>query len=486
MKWKPDKNQIRWGVTAFVVVACCMLFYFVLFHGQKIASGIHSFLHAMMAVNCGIVIAYVLSPVLGFVEKRIFAPVYSKKGIDLHDPVYAKEKRSIRKWSLLVTMLLFLLAVGILLMVIIPQLIKSVRSIIVGLPFYVANIVRYSNTYLADHPDLAKSVESYYAQASGWITDFVNNTLIPQATVFIRGFSKSVLGFFSGFFNFIIGIIVAVYLLNSKESFKAGAKKGLYAFFKEDIANELLSGARFAHYTFSGFIVGKLVDSAIIGVITYVGALILRTPYPLLMAVIVGVTNIIPFFGPYIGEILTFILLLLINPLSSVIFLAFVIILQQIDGNILGPKILGNSTGLSSFWVIFSVLFFGSILGVAGWILGVPLFAVLYAMIGRLTDHFLRKRKLPVETEVYGEAAYAEKGVILQKPDADPDLYHVRHPVSIWKRIFGSRGKQDKVPAQRTADSGDTPAEDVQEEPPVLWDDRAIMRRVKGDGSPKP
>ncbi|MCR5675954.1 MAG: AI-2E family transporter [Lachnospiraceae bacterium] len=439
MKWRPDKNQIRWGVTLFVVSVSVLFVYYLLFHGSKLTAGVGGLLHAMMPVLYGIVIAYVLSPVLHFTEKRFFAPHYKKKGIDLHDPANGKAQRHVRRWSILITIVFFLLIVGILLMVIIPQLIKSVQSIVKSFPTYVGNITRMSNTYLADHPDVAATLNSYLGQASAWITDFTNNTVIPQATLILRRLSRSVIGFMAGVFNFIIGIIVAVYLLNGKETFKSQGKKFVYSVFKEKTANELISGARYAHYTFSGFIVGKLVDSLIVGIVCYIGARILKTSYPMLMAVIVGVTNIIPFFGPYIGEILTFLLLFLIHPISALVFFAFLFVLQQFDGNILGPKILGNSTGLSSFWVIFSVLFFGNLFGVVGWILGVPLFAVFYAFIGRLEDRALEKRGLPTETELYGEAAYVEKGRVVPKKDADWDLYHVRHPQSIWKRIFRVR-----------------------------------------------
>ncbi|MBR5116048.1 MAG: AI-2E family transporter [Lachnospiraceae bacterium] len=449
MKWKPDKNQVRWGVTLFVVAAAVLLFYYILFHGYKVTGGIKSMIASMMSITYGIVIAYILSPVMNFFEKRCFGRHYEKKGIDLKSPEGEKYRRRARNWSVTLTMLFFLLIILALLLVIIPQIVRSVRSIIVSFPTYANNIMKMTNTYLADNPEIASTINQYLGQMTAQITGFVNNTLIPQATTFLRRISQSLVAFVMGMFNFIIGIIVAIYLLNGKEGFKSGAKKLTYALFKEKTANELISGARYAHYTFSGFIVGKLFDSLIIGILCYIGAVILKTPYPVLMSVIVGVTNIIPFFGPYIGEFMTFLLLLLINPPAAVVFLIFVFVLQQFDGNILGPKILGGSTGLSAFWVIFSVLFFGSIFGVIGWVLGVPLFAVFYALVGRIEDHLLRKKKLPTEKEVYGETAYVEKGTLVHRNDADWDLYHVRHPQSVWKRIFGIRREMGQLAENR-------------------------------------
>ena len=458
MKWKPDKNQIRWGITAFLTAALVLVFYYMLFHGSRVLSGISSVMKSLMSVIYGVVIAYILEPVVHFFEKRLFAPHYLKKGVDLHSQEASRTRAKVRRICILITMLLFVLVLYAFLMIIIPQLIKSIQNISRNFPTYVSNFTKFTNTYLADHPDMAQTINSYLDQLWSWINGFVNDTLIPQATVMIRRLSLSVVAFVGGVFNFIIGIIIAVYLLNGKEGFKSGAKKFAYAMFKEDFANELIAGFRYTHYTFSGFIVGKLVDSLIIGILCYLGALILKTPYPVLMAMIVGVTNIIPFFGPYIGEIITFVLLLLINPLSSVMFFIFVVLLQQVDGNILGPKILGNSTGLSAFWVIFSVLLFGNIMGIAGWILGVPLFAVIYALISRTVDRLLVKKGLPVDTELYGDTAYVKNNAVVMKKDADWDLYNVRHPSSIWKRIFKLTGKKEKTsqePAEEEQNSTD-------------------------------
>ena len=202
-------------------------------------------------------------------------------------------------------------------------------------------------------------------------------------------------------FKLIIGIILSVYLLFNKETHGAQAKKVAYSLFSEERANNLINNTRFAHRTFGGFISGKIVDSLIIGILCFIGTTVMQTPYALLISVIVGVTNIIPFFGPYLGAIPSGFIILMINPVKCLWFLIFILILQQIDGNIIGPKILGDSTGLSSFWVIFAITLFGGIFGVVGWFLGVPIFAIIYAAVKTFIDTRLERKKLPSDTLYY-------------------------------------------------------------------------------------
>jgi len=274
------------------------------------------------------------------------------------------------------------------------------------------------------------------------INGFIQTTLIPNMTQIVTVISKQALNFVSFFVNLFVGFIVAIYLLHSKENMCGKGKKMAYAFFKEKEANEIISSCRFVHATFTGFIMGKIIDSLIIGILSYIGNLILDIPYPLLIAVIVGITNIIPFFGPYIGGIMGFIILILIEPISALVFLIFVVILQQFDGNILGPKILGNSTGLSSFWVIFAIMLFGSLWGVAGWILGVPVFAVIYAFVNRVTEFYLEKKNLPTSEEKYIDTAYIEDMKFHYLGDPSSQKYRAQKTSSSWRRIFKIKHKK--------------------------------------------
>ena len=186
-----------------------------------------------------------------------------------------------------------------------------------------------------------------------------------------------------------------------KEGFTAKAKMLTYAVFNTSHANFIIHSMRFTNKTFIGFFTGKILDSAIIGVLCYIGMSFLNMPYTLLISVIIGVTNVIPFFGPYLGAIPSIFLILLVDPMQAIYFAIFILILQQFDGNILGPKILGESTGLSSFLVIVAILIGGGIFGIPGMIIGVPVFAVLYAALEKLVHISLVYKKVPDQEQQY-------------------------------------------------------------------------------------
>ena len=222
-----------------------------------------------------------------------------------------------------------------------------------------------------------------------------------QLSTLVKQVSMSLLAFIKVLWDLVIGFIVSIYILGSKETFTAQGKKILYALLEEKRANGFIEDMRFVNTTFGRYISGKLLDSLMVGIICYMGMKMMDLPYAELISVIVGITNIIPYFGPYIGAIPSTILILMVDPKQALYFVIFILILQQIDGNILEPKILGDSTGLSGFWVIFSITIFGGLFGVLGMILGVPLFAVLYALVGRRFQKMLLRKNMPAETEKY-------------------------------------------------------------------------------------
>ena len=441
MKIKLGKSHIRWGITIFLVALAVMALYYLMFRSNSVANGMRVVGGAMMAIIYGIIIAYIMAPSLNFIEAKILRPLYLKRGIDVTKPTAVRRRRQMRKISVAMTMAFLLLILYSLLMIIIPQLVNSIRSIVNNLPIYINNIYDLSNKYLSSNPDANTYVNELVSRYSDKINELLNNTLMPNMTELIQTVSKSFISLIRGIFNFLVGLIVAVYLLNSKEVFCGQGKKLAYAFFEENIANEIVSECRFIHNTFIGFLTGKILDSAIIGVLCFIGTSIIGTPYPVLVSVVVGVTNIIPFFGPYIGAIIGSLLVVMIDPIATIYFIIFVLFLQQFDGNILGPKILGNSTGLSSFWVIFAIMFFGGIFGVAGWVIGVPLFAVFYALVTRITNHYLRKKNLPSELYRYIDAAYIENGNFKSLHDKESTKFRTAKPQSAWGKIFKVRSK---------------------------------------------
>ena len=270
------------------------------------------------------------------------------------------------------------------------------------------NQINWSYKFLDDNPDIADMVIRFLDTYSEKFLDYINNNIMPQMETLVKQVSLSLISVLKVLWNFIIGMIISIYVLYNKETFAGQGKKLTYAFLSTKTANQFIQDIRFTSDTFIGFISGKIIDSIIIGFICFAGTSILKTPYALLVSVIVGVTNVIPFFGPYLGAIPSAILILMVNPIKCIYFIIFIVILQQIDGNIIGPKILGQSTGLSGFWVIFSITVFGGIMGIPGMIIGVPFFAVIYAMIKRITNRMLSKKGLPTETSKYLDVHYID------------------------------------------------------------------------------
>lgn len=226
------------------------------------------------------------------------------------------------------------------------------------------------------------------------LPEWINNTVLPKLQALAGGISAGVSSAIGGLYNLLIGMIVSIYLLGCRKTFARQGKKLIYSIFRKKWAFLVLDEIEYANRMFTGFISGRIADSLIIGIICFVGMLVLRIPNPILISVIVGVTNIIPFFGPYIGAIPSFLLILSVNPAKAIVFLVFILILQQFDGNILGPRILGNVTGLSSFWVLFSILLFGGLFGFVGMIIGVPVFAVIYDIIRKLVNKGLAYQEM--------------------------------------------------------------------------------------------
>ena len=247
-----------------------------------------------------------------------------------------------------------------------------------------------------ENREIAAQIMEFWENAEDRIIDWAKETLMPGLGVIMQKISSRVILTLKTLLNLIIGVIVCVYFLDGKDKFKAQIKKVITALFRRDTANEIFEFGNYAHHAFGGFITGKIIDSIIIGVICFISMSIFRLPYPLLISVIVGVTNIIPFFGPFIGAVPSALIILMVSPIQALYFLILVIILQQLDGNIIGPAILGNSTGLSSFWVLFSIVIFGGLFGPVGMIIGVPVFAVIYYYAGK----WIRKRLRNIDIDV--------------------------------------------------------------------------------------
>lgn len=411
MKFKLDKNHLSIGITSFLVIAASICFYFLVFHGDRFSAQINSIITVASPVIYGIIFAYLLTPIVNGLERKLFIPLFTRNSSVLT----AKKKKWMRILSVIITIIIVIFLIYGFFSILIPNIVKSVKSISYQLPYYVQNLSRWSAKFLEDNPDIERLVIQVLDMYSEELNNYLNNNIVPQMETLLKTVSLSMIGLLKVLWNFIIGVIISIYVLFSKELFAGQAKKITFAIFSNKNANNLIKDCRFVSDTFIGFISGKIIDSFIIGCICFAGTTLLEMPYALLISVIIGITNIIPFFGPYLGAIPSAILILMVNPVKCFYFIIFILILQQIDGNVIGPKILGDSTGLSGFWVIFSITIFGGLLGILGMIIGVPFFAVVYAMVRRVIERKLVKKGLPLETGDYLNVESIENEVFIQK-----------------------------------------------------------------------
>lgn len=406
MKFKLNNKYVRWGLTAFLVIASGILFYYFVFHNSNIWAGLYKLTDILMPVVFGLATAYLMTPILNYIESKFLNPLCEKMGIK-------KTKRRdsvVRGVGVFLTAFLFIALIYVLFYMLISQLVPSIQNIINNFDRYINNVMNWINHLLDNNPDVKNYALQMIDQYSEQLDDFI--TQVPaNARIWLKTVTNTATNILGVLWDFIIGFIISIYVMASKEKFLAQAKKVIYALFERDTANIVIRNLRFTHKTFIGFMGGKIADSIIIGLLCYIGVTLMRTPYGALISIIIGVTNIIPFFGPYLGAIPSAILILIVDPmhpLQCVYFVIFILILQQFDGNILGPKILGNSTGLTSFWVIFAITFFGGLFGVIGMIIGVPIFAVIYAGIKSLVHTTLVKKKLPIDTKLYERLDYID------------------------------------------------------------------------------
>lgn len=401
MKRDSFKLYLHWGLTAFCVIALSILFFFSLFRVDALVRSLRAAAGVLMPFVFGGVIAYLLNPLFN----RIYALVLPFLRKRSKKPLAAA--RTAKALSTALSVLIALLLVGALFSMVLPQVITSVIGLVESnlLPDSIQRVTEWFDKTLRDNPGLEAAAQQVYSEAVGALTAWVKADMLPQLTNLVNG----LMGTLNFAKNLLIGVIIAIYILNSKRLFAAQGKKLLYSLFGVRRTNFILDNLRFTDRVFGGFLGGKVLDSIIIGILCFIGMSILGMPYTMLISVVIGITNIIPFFGPFIGAVPSTLLILLIDPLKALYFVIFILVLQQFDGNILGPKILGQSTGLSSFWVMFALLVGGGLFGIVGMLVGVPLFAVLYSLISGLICRSLRQRSLPEDTLDYFELDHIDE-----------------------------------------------------------------------------
>ena len=386
MKINWDKKYNTIAVYAFIVVSLSILFYNVVTKLDVFTGKLNEIMAIFQPFVIGFVIAYLLNFILKFYENKVF----TLKGLN------KVKKSSVRGLAILLAYITAGIILYVFMQFVLPQLVDSVRGLINDIPKYVKELTVMVEGYLKDmnvNQEYMTFINEKFTEITNWVIQLFTNVL-P-----IIG--NAVMSVASSIWNIVLGIIISIYLLMDKEKFFALGKKVVTSLFNEKHTTIVLDLANRTNLTFGRFIGGKIVDSAIIGVLTFIILAIFKMPYVLLISVIIGITNIIPFFGPFIGAIPSAIIILFVSPIQALWFLVIILVIQQVDGNIIGPKIFGDSIGISAFWILFSILVAGKLFGLVGMIIGVPMFALIYSVIKDIIEARLRYKGLPTETEKY-------------------------------------------------------------------------------------
>ena len=383
------------GLTGAAVLGVAVLLGFALFRLDAVIAGIMGFFGILKPFLYGVVIAYILTPMCG----KIQGWLESILGI--------KRQRLCSGLAILISLLFFILVISLLFIIVIPQVVNSVIGLVNILPGQILGLNARIEELVSVDKDLQNIWMNFTSEIVSRLQKFRDTELMPLAQQLLFGTAAYVTALLKILSNLILGIVISVYLMATRKRFAAQARLLLRSVFDKVWADRIEREVLYADEMFNGFFMGKLLDSAIIGVICFIGCSIMGFGSAPLIAVIVGVTNIIPFFGPFIGAFPCILLLLLENPLHSLMFIIFILILQQLDGNVIGPRILGNTTGLSGFWVTFAIIAFGGMWGIAGMIVGVPLFAVIYDVARKLCRKSLKRRGLQNMVAEYDAAFHA-------------------------------------------------------------------------------
>ena len=385
----PKKQRYFYAMMAgFGTISLSVLFFFFLYRLQGIGNVISQLSTILAPFIYGGIIAYLLRPMCNSLEA--FFQLRLPK----------KMRRLANAFAVVFSLMVGILVVYALITMVVPQLVESVVTLWNALPTKMEQLVNWATETFGKDERVVQFVEKNYRSYFTDIDKWVQANVIPQVSSLVTNVGTSVWQVLKFVYNILIGLIVAVYVLHGRKRFGKQARLIVRSIFSDRWADRILEEVDFIDRMFGGFIDGKIIESAIVGVLCYIGCTVLKIPSALLVSVIVGVTNVIPFFGPVIGAVPSTLLILIDSPLKALWFLIWVIVLQQLDGNVIGPKILGNRTGLSGFWVMFSIILFGGLWGIVGMIICVPLFAVIYDTVRRLVRRGLRRRN---HTELWDE-----------------------------------------------------------------------------------
>ena len=441
---KQNKTYLHLGVTLIVSACAVLMFYDTFFQSRVLLDFFDKLMSVLSPVIYGLVFAYLLAPIVDFFDR------YIQKGLP-------KVKSSlVRGLSILVTWICVIALIYLMFSILIPELVDSTKTLADNFESYYKTVYNWVNSLVENQTifsddiysdQLLSALNGYYDKLVKWVTD----TVIPQAQVAIVAVTGGIWSVVIFLKNILIGMMISVYLLARKESFAKQSKKILYAILPETPYRRTLRAVAEADRIFSGFVRGKLLDSLIIGILTFGLMTVLDvSPYNMLIATFVGVTNIIPVFGPFIGAIPSFFIVLISNPSKALLFIILIIVIQQLDGNVIGPKILGDNTGVSSLTVIIAITLCGSLWGVVGMLIGVPLFAVIIEMVRRWLEARLAAKGEPTDTLYY----YPKNAL----SNAERDLYYEHAGIRYRYEHSKLKTRVDKLLARFSGKSKTPPA----------------------------
>ena len=390
-----DKDKHIWSkrpetiLDWFCVVAACIAFYLILNNLGYFLGKLGKFINILSPFAGGIVIAYILDPLVKFFHAKLF-----------------KKKAKTRGISILLAYITAVLLIVLLASLVIPQIVNSIVMLFTNFPSYIQSVqdmlLYIQNHYGVDLQQAIKMLDDSEAMVKEVYS--LATAAMPQIVDSIGSVASNFVGIFTS-------VAASIYMLADKEHLLHQLRTLAHAFLPEKVADNTLRICHYANVNFTGFFVGKIIDSAIIGVITFVAMTILRLDFALLISVFIGITNIIPVFGPFIGAIPSLFILLLVDPIQALIFCILILIIQQLDGNFIGPKILGQSIGISALWILFSIVVGGDLFGIVGMVVGVPVFATLYGLAQEFVHYTLARRGIDSEGQPVTQPVEEEDNV---------------------------------------------------------------------------
>ena len=431
MRFKFNRKYTQIAVYAIIVIVISGVLLFCLSSAPEAGQIFDLIGGAVAPIVWGVVIAYLLNPGVDFFRFRVF-----KKQSERTDS--PKIRRLFKNLSIIIVFVITLAALAGLVILIAPQLFQSVSGLVTNFDVYSANFMNWAKTTFADVPQIVEILENPITQIEAFLTNMWAD-FSPQILDFGTKIGGSILSFVLGFKDFIIGFIIAVYFISSKSMLKAQAKKILFAFFRNNTAQRVIEVSNRCNSIFSHYISGILIDAFFVGCATFIGATLIGTPYPLLMAVIIACTNIIPFFGPFLGGIPACFITLLVDPLKAVWLAIFFVVLQQFDGNVMVPLIQGDRIGVPSVWVLVGIIIGGGLFGFAGMLLAVPIFAIIYMLFKEFLEGKLRKKQLPTDGIIYSRSdtdKYVNGYVYTEEERAEDEK---------WIKILAESGRKKGV-----------------------------------------